>query len=117
MERLRSPRDFGLVYRHGTPLFGKHLVLSALPTNLGVSRVGFAVSKKVGNAVIRNKVKRRLREITRELSPKITVGYDLVIGAKSSSAEASFEELKRDLCTLMQGSEFLTRNIGGGENV
>ncbi len=116
MERLKSSQDFGLVYRRGKPYFGRFLVVSALPTERRASRVGFAVSKKVGNAVTRNTVKRRLRAIMYELCPRVLGGYDFVIGAKSSSAEANFQELKRDLYRILQGSGFLTRNTGGEEH-
>lgn len=116
MKSLTSSKAFSLVYRKGTPRFGKYLVISSLPNGLRFSRVGFAVSKKVGNAVTRNKTKRRLRAIVRELSPIVQSGYDLVIGAKRSSTQASFAELRADLYRQMQGSELLARNIGGEDN-
>ncbi|HHY09563.1 MAG TPA: ribonuclease P protein component [Firmicutes bacterium] len=116
MESLKSSKAFNRVYRQGTPRFGKYLVLSTLPNGRPASRVGFAVSKKVGNAVTRNKIKRRLRAIVREISPGISGGCDVVIGAKRSSSGASFAELRADLYRLMQGSGLLTRNLGGGDN-
>lgn len=118
MERLKSPQEFSLVYRRGNPRFGRYVVVSALPTDREVSRVGFAVSKKVGNAVVRNRIKRRLRAIFAELEPFVAAGYDFVVGAKRSSPEAKFCQLKQDVCRVMEGSGFLTRttNSEGEDN-
>lgn len=116
MERLKNPRDFSLVYSQGRPRFGKYVVVSSLPTDSKVSRVGFAVSKKVGNAVTRNKIKRRLRALMQEMEPDLATGYDLVIGAKRSCVEAGFAELRVDLLRVLQGSGLLTRTIGGDEH-
>lgn len=116
MERLKNPRDFSLVYSQGRPRFGKFIVVSSLPTDRQISRVGFAVSKKVGNAVKRNKIKRRLRAITQEMAPDFAPGFDVVIGAKRSCITADFAELRLDLFRVMQGSGLVTRTIGGGDH-
>lgn len=116
MERLKNPQDFSLVYSRGKPSFGRFIVVSALPTDHKVSRVGFAVSKKMGNAVTRNRIKRKLRAIMYELSPRVVPGFDLIIGAKRSCAKASFADLQRDLAQVMQGSGFLARINDGEEN-
>lgn len=60
------------------------------------TRIGYTVSKKVGNAVVRNLVKRRLRSISRMLEEQIPPNIEVVIIAKQESAKASFEVLKRD---------------------
>jgi len=65
---------------------------------------------------VRNRVKRRLREIVREVWPLLTPGYHIVVGAKRSSAAASFQELRADLFQAMQGLNCLPRIINGGEN-
>lgn len=104
MERLKNPQEFSLVYGQGSPRFGRFLVVSVLPTDRKVSRVGFAVSKKVGNAVTRNKIKRRLRAIMLKLGPQVTPGFDLIIGAKKMSSSASFSELEQDLARILKGA-------------
>ena len=68
------------------------LHLAARANELPYSRVGYAVSRRVGGAVVRNRVKRRLREIVRELP--IRPGYDIVAVPQTSSASASFHDLR-----------------------
>ena len=68
----------------------------ALPNTVGRARLGLSVSKKVGTAVKRNGVRRRLREIFRSSSEGLPNSMDLVISARPAAAEASFEELNEE---------------------
>ena len=115
VDQLTRPEDFHSVYNKGTLKFGKYVVVTALSLDQSVSRVGYSVSKKIGNAVTRNRVKRRLREIIRGMAPQIRPGYNIVIGAKRSSPNAAFSELETDLYRVMQGLGCLDRNTGGEE--
>jgi ribonuclease P protein component len=65
-----------------------------LPNELPCCRLGLAVSRKVGNAVVRNRIKRRLREIFRQQLTDKELSYDFVVVARSASAEAEFSELQ-----------------------
>jgi ribonuclease P protein component len=90
--RLRKSSDFARVRRGrstGSPL----LVLTAIRTEGTVVRCGFVASKRVGSAVARNRVKRRLREIMRRLLPTLPGGWDLVLAGRPAAASASFPEL------------------------
>jgi ribonuclease P protein component len=90
--RLRKSSDFARVRRGrstGNPL----LVLNAIRTEGTVVRCGFVASKRVGSAVARNRVKRRLREIMRPLLLTFAGGWDLVLAARPTAARASFPEL------------------------
>lgn len=80
--------------RHGKRARGPVIHLSARANNLPYSRVGYAVSRRVGSAVTRNRVKRRLRAIVRELP--ITPGYDIVAVPQPPSANVSYQELARE---------------------
>lgn len=67
------------------------LTLRSRPNGLEQCRVGFAVGRPVGGAVVRNRVKRRLRAIVRALP--LAAGHDIVIAARPASRRATFEEL------------------------
>ena len=69
------------------------LVLYARPNGLDQTRVGFAVSKRIGNAVTRNRVRRRLREALRLRLPAVQPGWDLLFIARSPLATADFAQL------------------------
>jgi ribonuclease P protein component len=61
------------------------------------TRIGFSVSRRVGGAVVRNRVKRRLREIVRKRLSHVAPGWDIVITARASAAEAEYGALEEDL--------------------
>ncbi len=65
------------------------------PRRLPVGRVGLTVSRKVGNAVVRSKLRRRLRELVRKSRPRWSAGWDVVLVARPAAREASFAELAR----------------------
>lgn len=92
--RLRVSAEFERTRREGRSWAHPLMVLNAVPNDLGVTRCGFTVSKRVGNAVVRNRVRRRLREIVRRSLPTLDPNWDLVLVARSGAAHASFEELQ-----------------------
>jgi ribonuclease P protein component len=102
-KRLRKRSGFLAVQQRGQRFASRNLVLYAMPPTDGKSasdaRLGITVSKKVGNAVVRNRVKRWVRESYRRLAEPPPKGIDLVVIAKPSAAKASYgataEELRR----------------------
>ena len=70
-----------------------YLVLYARENHLGINRVGITVSKKLGKAVVRNRVRRRLREVYRLNEQAFLPGYDIVVVARSKCVDAEFEKL------------------------
>jgi ribonuclease P protein component len=102
--RLRKSSDFRRVYAARRRRDGRLLAVYCLPNQLAHVRVGLVVSTKVGGAVVRNKVKRRLREVCREwLEGAGHHGLDLVIVARPESATAEFQDLRQELKTLLNG--------------
>lgn len=90
---LTRREDFVEVLRDGRRVRHPLLVLGFRPNGLPQNRYGFAIGKRVGNAVTRNLVRRRLREIMRALP--LAAGYDIVVTARTEAATASFDELRR----------------------
>ena len=88
-----------------------YLVLYCRPNHTGKNRVGITVSKKLGNAVIRNRVRRRLREVYRLNEDKFAPGYDIVVVARSRCIKASFQALSDAYISLAQNAGILA-----GEN-
>ena len=70
-----------------------YLVLYARPNRLGINRVGITTGKKLGHAVVRNRVRRRLREVYRLNEDKFTPGWDIVVVARSRCISADFRKL------------------------
>ena len=82
-------------------------MLYARRNRLGCNEVGITVSKKLGNAVIRNRTRRRLREAYRLNELCFTPGWDIVIVARSRAVDAPFEKLTGSLLSLAQKSGLL----------
>jgi ribonuclease P protein component len=82
--------------------------MKAMPNGSSLSRYGFAVTKKVGKAVQRNRVKRLLREIMRLQSLK--PGWDIVFMARSVAGDADYHQLKRALTRLLAQAQLLESN-------
>jgi ribonuclease P protein component len=83
------------------------LVLYAKKNRLNQNRVGITVSKKLGGAVVRNRVRRRLREVYRLHEDRFLPGYDIVVVARSRAIDASFESLCQAYLTLAEKAGIL----------
>lgn len=99
--RLRKHAQFCRVQSKGRRVGGKFLLCVFSPSSLVHARFGLTVSKRVGNAVTRNKVKRRLRDILRHHKQDLN-GLDVVVIAKNNAASASFVSLNQDLTELLE---------------
>jgi ribonuclease P protein component len=99
--RLRGRDRFEEVRRHGKCWTHRLLVLCVSPNQLPGSCFGFSVSKRVGNSVTRNKVRRRLREIVRLRIPAIAPGWDVVLIARPPAAQAEFRQIENAVERLL----------------
>jgi len=105
--RLRRPADFSAVHRRGRSLSADLLSIRRLQTGQPVSRVGFAVGKRVGDAVVRNRVKRRLRAVVTSLT--LVPGWDLVVSARPAAAAGDYRTLHDSLTQLLRRARLLER--------
>jgi ribonuclease P protein component len=112
IERLRRRRDFEALMRDrnaAPPIRHRVLTLRSRPNGLDHTRVGYAVGRPVGGAVVRNRVRRRLRELVRVLP--LAAGHDIVIAARPPSRDASFDELGHALESCADRAGLLYREI------
>ena len=84
-----------------------YLVLYARKNRLGQNRVGITVSKKLGKAHIRNRARRRIREVYRLNEEAFLPGWDIVVVARSKSVEAPFDKLTRSYLSLARKAGIL----------
>ena len=103
MERttsLKKNYEFRRLYYKGKSAAGSRLVLYVLPNRTEVNRLGITVGTKLGKAVVRNRVRRRIREIYRLSEARLARGRDLVVVARSRSVDAKYRELEEEFLRL-----------------
>lgn len=110
-QRLRSRAEFDAVYKNGRSWAHPLAVLHIIEAPAGC-QIGISVSKKVGNAVLRNRVRRRMREIIRQQLPQWKPGFHAVFVLRSGAAAAEFADLTQAVLELARRSR-LTREPQG----
>ena len=94
--------DFDAVYRAGKRFSSSHFTVFVRRNELALNRFGFSIKKALGGAVVRNRIRRRLREIVRCHRQEIPTGWDFVIHPKSSVAQAPFAAIAEDLLRMLK---------------
>lgn len=112
-QRLRRAKDFAAVRHEGRSWAEKLLVLAIRRNGLEVTRFGFIIGKRVGNAVLRNKIKRRLREISRLAD--VQEGWDIVFIARSGASSADYQTLNRSAVELFRRAKLLNESSQAAE--
>lgn len=108
--RLTKREYFDKVYRHGKSTANHQFVLyyKARPEQ-ETFRLGVSVSKKLGNAVVRNRIRRMLKEIVRLNAARIPGGYDLIIIARKPAAEMDYHDMEKSVLHVLKRASLLVR--------
>jgi ribonuclease P protein component len=96
---LKKRAQFAAVYRSGRGWGNRFVSVKALPNGLNISRYGFSVSKSLGKAVARNRVRRLLREVVRQ--KPLRDGWDLVFTPRPSAAAANYQQIDESINQLL----------------
>lgn len=94
VRRIRHRPEFKRVYENGLRIRARSMTVMALPNTLGVSRLGIAATRKLGNAVVRNRAKRLVRELFRQA--EVPPGLDIVVIPRSDMLDAEFRTLESE---------------------
>ena len=105
---LRKRAQFQNVYEHGKTKVDRYLVVRLLANNLEISRLGLSVSKRVGKAVVRNRIRRLLKEIIRKMPVK--PGFDIVIIARNNAVGADYHQLQKSVVDLLEKYNIILHN-------
>lgn len=99
--RLKKKKEFEIVFKDGKTLKGNNIIIKYLGNGLDYAKIGFIVSKKVSKkAVERNKIRRRLREATRNVNLK--KGLNIIIIALSKIKDVSYIEIEADIKNILK---------------
>jgi ribonuclease P protein component len=101
-DSLRRKKEFRYTYRVGKSCGGKYVALVYAKSRSTSAKIGFSVSKKIGNAVARNRVKRRMREAITPLIPAIKGGTNLIFIARDSIIDAPFLNIREGMLSQLQ---------------
>jgi len=94
--------DFDAVYRHGKRRSNSLFTVFSKANHLPQSRFGFSIKRALGGAVVRNRIRRRIREVIRLHRQEISAGWDIVIHPKPNVATATFATLAAELLQLLK---------------
>ncbi|WP_347548202.1 ribonuclease P protein component [Pseudalkalibacillus hwajinpoensis] len=115
--RIKKNSEFQNVFKNGNSTANRQFVVYVLKrSDQPQFRIGLSVSKRIGNAVTRNRVKRLVRESFHQLSDQIKFPYDFVVIARKPASDMSFEEVKSSLMHVLNRAHVLkgTKQSGKG---
>jgi ribonuclease P protein component len=109
LHKLKKNYEFKKVYSEGRYYVEKYLVMYLIKNNSDVNRVGFSVSKKVGNSVVRNRLRRYMKEVYRHKSGSVKLGFDMVFTGRVGSAEADFRAIENNMLSVLRRAKLICR--------
>ena len=104
---LKENYEFRRLYQKGASAVSPAMVLYCRKNRLGRNRLGLLSSTKLGHAVVRNRCRRRLREVYRLQTPQLKQGYDIILVARTRTAYAPWPELQKQFLKLCRKLDLL----------
>ena len=104
---LKKNHEFRRLYQKGASASGSCMVIYCRKNRLDHNRLGLTASVKLGSAVVRNRCRRRLREVYRLQSPRLRQGWDLILVARSRTAKVTWKELNDTFLKLCRKLDLL----------
>ena len=109
IQRLKSNREFRNVYDTGKSFANKYVVIFFVKNNLDYNRIGVSATKKLGNSVLRNKTRRRIKEAYRLNQDKVRQGYDIVFLTRANAKNTSYKEIESAILHILKISGLLKK--------
>ena len=110
--RLRKSREFARLREKSSKVYSAHFLILITPSESNVSRLGITVSSKIDKrAVVRNKIKRRIRDIFRVNRSRLRSNFDIVIIARKNAGDLSFEEVKREILGALHFKNYMQKEL------
>jgi ribonuclease P protein component len=109
--RLKHQKDFKITYNKGKSVAGQYVVLYYLENGLGVNKFGFSISKKIGKAVVRNRIRRILRECCRLHKDKLLPGYNLIFIARPKIRGIKYRLVEHEILQLFSRAQLLREDV------
>ena len=110
---LKRNKEFSYVYRRGKAVSRRDFTLIYAKSRYGGLRTGFAVSRKVGKSVTRNKVRRRMKEAVRLLLPEVRGNFSVIFVARPQILETVFSDLVRQIRSALIKAGIVPKEAGG----
>lgn len=109
LQKLKKNYEFRKVYGEGRYYVEKYLVMYLVKNGSDVNRVGFSVSKKVGNSVVRNRLRRYMKEVYRHMNSNVKQGFDIVFTGRVGSAEADYRAIEKNMLSVLKRARLANR--------
>jgi len=109
VQKLKSNREFRRVYDTGKSFANKYVVIFFVKNNLDYNRVGVSATKKLGNSVLRNRTKRRIKEVYRLNVDRVKRGYDIIFLTRASAKKTNYKEIESAILHILKVSGLLKK--------